>query len=946
MDQPETSSDREPSALPDAGLPFPAGDGLEHPGLAGGLDSQAGPQGAATAWEAFQQLLVEVHARTGRDLARYTTTAVAGRVRARMQAHGLGDIRDYLAVLYADGREARRLSDAFWPPPSGDFAPPAALLAEDLLPVPFRGKGVTDQVRAWVVGCATGEEAYGLAMLLLDHASRLEFAPEVRVFASDPRSDMLLRARSGVYPEGALSHLPPAWIPRYFEPVQRGLRLRRRVRDTVLFAEHHVLDDAPFIYLDLVVCRGYMLQLRDDIMAQVLELFHHVLRPEGCLCAGEDAELIRSDLFRVAARPDPSAPGGDVSIGGAPQACLRRLSVENSHVPLLPITGLRRSRADAPWPRLERPPVQGEASERLAALTPAPGIMVDADYSVLYIGAEAGRYLHQSAGEPSADALRLVRPEFHADLSLLLGRAFQTRARAASRTIVVRLDGEVRLVRLAVQPVTDPDLPGRATIEFQEVADSPPVDDPAGQTAAALAEAEAGSGPDAAHYAALQEENAGLRSQLRRMAEEHSIAQEEMAAINEELRGINEELHLALTDLEASKRDLRASNRELALVNLAHHAHISELNRTTSDLQNFLGALDIATIFLDRNLCVRRFTPRAGSIFNLVPEDLGRALGHITHSLRYIGLLDDAGRVLETLQPLRTEVASDDDRWYLMQLLPYRAHDERIDGVVLTFVEITDRKQAEMALQELNEELEGRVAERTAELERSNRELDQFAYIASHDLKAPLRAITFLANWVSEDAGPALPEAARGHLVKLIERVARMDALLNDLLTYSRAGRQRHAPVSIQMEELVRNVTDLVAPPDGFTVSVAGEPPGLAAVRAERVPLELVLRNLVSNAVKHHENPGAGHVWITYADAGDHYGFTVRDDGPGIDPAYHQRIFELFERLRPRDLVEGSGLGLAVVKKAVESRGGRVALESAPGTGSTFRFTWPKVVEE
>jgi signal transduction histidine kinase len=430
------------------------------------------------------------------------------------------------------------------------------------------------------------------------------------------------------------------------------------------------------------------------------------------------------------------------------------------------------------------------------------------------------------------------------------------------------------------------------------------------------------------------------------MAEEHSIAQEEMAAINEELRGANQELQLALTELEGSKRDLQASNRELALVNLAHHTRISELNRTTSDLQNFLGALDIATIFLDRNLCVRRFTPRADSIFNLVPGDLGRPLGHITHNLRYDGLIADAGRVLQTLQPLRTEVSSADDRWYLVQLLPYRTHDERVDGVVLTFVEITDRRQAEMALHELNEELEQRVAERTVELERSNRELDQFAYIASHDLKAPLRAITFLAQWVQEDAGSALPDAARDHLLKLIERAARMDALLNDLLTYSRAGRQRHAPATIDVEELVRNVVELVAPPSGFAVVAVAEPPGPASIRAERVPLELVLRNLVSNAVKHHDRPGEGHTWISYHDAGDHYLFAVRDDGPGIDPAFHQRIFELFERLHPRDQVEGSGLGLAVVKKTVESRGGRVEIQSAPGAGSTFLFTWPKAAEE
>ena len=907
-------------------------------------EGAAGPQGAATAWEAFQQLLSEVHARTGRDIARYTTPSVATHVRARMQAHGLKDISDYLAVLYADAREARRLSDAFWPP-GGSFSAPEDLLDQDVLPLPFRGKGIGDQARAWVVGCATGEDAYGLAMLLLEYASRLRFPPDVRVFASDPRGDHLHRARTAVYSDSALKRLPPAWVARYFEPVQRGFRLRREVRDAVLFAEHHVLDDAPFVQLDLIVCRGYLPQLREDIQVQVLELFHHVLRPDGRLCAGGDALFSRDDLFLPVTMTASPATEAGAAANGAPAACLRRLPTEHSHLPLMPITGGRGRRAGGLWLRQEQPPVEVPPSDRIAAVTPAAGFTLDGDYRVRYIGAQAGRYLHHGAGEPANHALRLVRPEFHADLSLALARTFGSYAASATRAIVVRLDADVRLVRLAVQPVADPALPGLVTVEFQEVADDEAAAIPP-EPAAPVAQAEGGAPQGVAEAAPLlQQENAGLHNQLRRMAEEHSIAQEKMAAINEESRGAIEELQLALTELEASKRDLQASNRELALVNLAHYAHISELNRTTSDLQNFLSALDIATIFLDRNLCVRRFTPRAGSIFELAPEDLGRTLGHIAHNLRYDGLMDDAGRVLETLQPLRTEVASEDGEWHLMQLLPYRTHDERIDGVVLTFVEITTRKQAEMALHELNEELEKRVAERTAELERSNRELDQFAYIASHDLKAPLRAVTFLARWVEEDAGSALPDVARDHLVKLIERAARMDALLNDLLTYSRAGRRRHAPATINVEELVSNVVELVAPPAGFAVTAA-DPPGLHSIRAERVPLELVLRNLVSNAVKHHDRPDQGHAWIACHDAGDHYVFTVRDDGPGIDPVYHQRIFELFERLRPRDHVEGSGLGLAVVKKAVESRGGRIEIESVPGAGSTFRFTWPKAGEE
>ncbi len=259
--------------------------------------------------------------------------------------------------------------------------------------------------------------------------------------------------------------------------------------------------------------------------------------------------------------------------------------------------------------------------------------------------------------------------------------------------------------------------------------------------------------------------------------------------------------------------------------------------------------------------------------------------------------------------------------------------------VVTVLNDITGRKQAEAALHELNTTLEQRVAERTAELERSNRELDQFAYVASHDLRSPLRAIDTLAHWIMQDAAGVLPEASRVHLQKLRGRIKRMDALLNDLLDYSRAGRHHHTPEMVDTGDLIRDLSDLLAQPAGFQVNLVEPMPVLLA---ERIPLETVFRNLIGNAIKHHHDAGAGLVEVSAQDCGSYYEFTVADNGPGIDPAYHQRIFELFQTLKPRDEVEGSGNGLAIVKRLVESRGGTVVVNSRAGAGASFRFSWPK----
>jgi PAS domain S-box-containing protein len=252
------------------------------------------------------------------------------------------------------------------------------------------------------------------------------------------------------------------------------------------------------------------------------------------------------------------------------------------------------------------------------------------------------------------------------------------------------------------------------------------------------------------------------------------------------------------------------------------------------------------------------------------------------------------------------------------------------------------RLEQEIALRE-NEErfrsvLEERVVERTAELERSNRELDHFAYVASHDLKAPLRAIDNLSKWIESDAAALLPHDSQEHLAKLRGRVHRMERLLDDLLAYSRAGRVQHAPERVATGDLVRSIFDLLSPPPEFQLIMEDPLPTLVT---QRVPLETVLRNLMGNAIKHHQR-NDGCIRVTARDMLNWVEFSIADDGPGIAPGFHERIFELFQTLQPRDQVEGSGMGLAIVKKTVESVGGHTAVEAAAGKGAVFRFTWPK----
>ncbi len=282
---------------------------------------------------------------------------------------------------------------------------------------------------------------------------------------------------------------------------------------------------------------------------------------------------------------------------------------------------------------------------------------------------------------------------------------------------------------------------------------------------------------------------------------------------------------------------------------------------------------------------------------------------------------------------LRIRGADGEYRWFLTRLVPVMDADGAAARWFGTSTDIHAQKAAEA-------ELSRRVGERTAELERSNRELDQFAYIASHDLKGPLRGIDNLALWIAEDAADVLPDESKRHLGLLRGRVQRLEQLLESLLVYSRAGRTSGMAEPVDTAALLRDVVEMLSLPAGFTVEPVGP---LPTIQTYRAPLELVFRNLISNAAKHHGGPG-GHVRVSAREAGDFAEFTVADDGPGIAPEYHGRVFDLFQTLRPRDDVEGSGMGLAVVRKTTESLGGAVRVESALGSGAAFTFTWPLAV--
>ncbi|MFN8485993.1 MAG: CheR family methyltransferase [Caldilineaceae bacterium] len=901
--------------LPAAELPAKVVEYTQHPPQFTALPADA-PLPPALEQD-LQQIVTAVKDQTGQDFGHYAPAWLLSRLERRMRLVGDSTLSQYAQRLLAKSQEAHILHRDWLNSVAHFFRPPQSfdLFSSEIIPRLFQGKRTGEQVRIWVVGCATGEEVYSITMLLLDYMAQLVEQPELRIFATDVQQEALRKAREGFYPETIGADVPPAYLARFFDQEANGYRLRDEVRDHVVFAEHNLLRDPPFIKLGLIVCRNLLSHFQPDMQGRLYKLFHFLLQPHGYLWVDAAEGLADTDSFQMVQpfsglyRREPTA------LSTWPLPLIKQQ-------PLLDISAALPSSG---------PPAHAASYETIYAKQMEqygpPGLLVDAAHNIVYYSTGVAPYLYQPSGEATDQVLKRVQPPFHAALTTGLYCAFNKSKPFQSHLIAFPPETGQRQVHLRIEPVGNTDRPVFVLVLFLEA--NPQSLRPAPQEITLAARVN-----ELENSLILQQE------QLVATAEEYRATKEEMMATQDELMALNEELLMKAAELEHSKAELQSVNKELLVINQENRKNIADLGQLTANLQNLMVATDIATLFLDRALRVRWLTPRVQEIFNLLSTDEGRPLAHITHHLEYPNLVRDAEHVLHTLLPHEYESGSRTGHWYFIRMLPYRTVEQTVDGVVLTFFDITARKQAEEALRKLNITLERRVEERTKELTRSNQELDQFAYIASHDLKAPLRAIHNLAIWIEEDAVDVLPAETKAHLDKLHGRVKRMGKLIDDLLAYSRAGRHLHRPEWVDTARLVDDLRFFLAPPPGFQIEICGP---LPKIYTERVPLETVLRNLLDNAIKHHHQPERGVLQISAQAQAGWTEFVLSDNGPGIEPKYHERIFQVFQGLKPREEVEGSGMGLAVVKKAVETRGGHVEIESDVGRGTTFRFTWPNL---
>ena len=626
--------------------------------------------------DAFDQILAQLQLRTGHDFSQYKRSTLLRRIGRRLQVTHSTDLKTYLDFLRRSPTEAKALFQDLLISVTSFFrdAETFRALETEVIPQLFANKGAGETLRVWVVGCASGEEAYSIAFLLLEQAAKLEYAPEIQIFASDLDEQALHIARQGLYPAAIAEDVSEERLRRFFLKEDDLYRVKAEVRERVLFALHSLLKDPPFSRLDLVSCRNLLIYLQRELQERVFGILHYALRPGGYLLLGsaesaESAPEVFTTIdkkYRIYQRQQR---------GGA-QPVLPPLAATPSSVPHL-------RRAGAVRPSVRRSEVQ--LHQQLLEEFAPPSLLVDEHFAVLHLSETVGRYLLHPGGLLTDDITRLIRPELQTELRSALFEAFEHDRATITLPVPVHFNGSPHLVSMAVRPRRRVDEPPVALVSFLE--------DERATREDRLGNAEVRERDTTIQQ--LEEELKRAREQLQAMMEEHETSEEELRASNEELQSINEEYKSTLEELETSKEELQSINEELQTVNQELKGKVEEVSQAHSDLQNLLEATEIATLFLDRQLVIKRYTPGITELFSLMPGDRGRPIGHLKPWFNYADLEADARRVLQGERLIEREVQSEKGRWFLVRIRPYHTADGRIEGVVITFFDLTERRQAQ-----------------------------------------------------------------------------------------------------------------------------------------------------------------------------------------------------------------------------------------------------------
>jgi two-component system CheB/CheR fusion protein len=667
---------------------------LQHKPLIDKVD----PNLADTIQSAYNNIVLLLRSQTGHDFSSYKETTVLRRIERRMGIHQMDKITDYVRFMEQNSQERELLFKELLIGVTNFFREPAEweLLKENVFPALLAERAPSQTLRAWVSACATGEEAYSLAIVFKEVLEQLTPAQNfsLQIFATDLDRDAIDKAREAVYSENIAADVSPERLRKYFVKVDRGYQVAKPIRDMVIFAPQNLIMDPPFTKLDILSCRNLLIYLTPELQKKLLPLFHYTLNPGGFLFLGS-AETVGNftDLFEILHRKSRLY-----------QRLNSPLQVEPLRFPASFIPG------KAAGPQVMKPAqnMQLLADQLILQSYSPPTVLVNRKGDIIYITGRTGKYLEPAAGKANWNIFAMTREGMYYELSDTFQKALLKKKEVTLKTAIIKTPVGLQAVDITVLPLEEPDaLKGMVMIVFKDV-DMPPqpkITNTDNRVAAA-----------SRREIELERELMQAHQELDVTRTEMQASHEELKSFNEELQSTNEELQSTNEELTTSKEEMQSLNEELQTVNYELQAKLDELSLTNNDMKNLMDSTKIATLFLDSKLHVRRFTNQMSVITNLITSDIGRPVTDIASYLFYTELAEDMRSVLRTLNTVEKQVISNDGHWYNVRILPYRTLDDKIDGVVVTFVDITEAKELETALRKTQTSLEGRLSDQDLEL--------------------------------------------------------------------------------------------------------------------------------------------------------------------------------------------------------------------------------------
>lgn len=863
----------------------------------------------------MDRILNIIHSRRGYNFNGYKRNTLMRRVRRRMGLAAIHSLPEYATLLAADPTEIDALFKDLLIGVTEFFRDPEAWqeLKQEVIAGLVEGKKSGETIRVWVPGCSTGEEAYTVAILILEQLRETGKRCPLLVFATDTNEDSLQHGRTGTYPSGLATHVPAEYIQRYFveSSDNHHYQIAKLLRDVVIFGAQNIMSDPPFSRVDMICCRNMLIYLEAEIQKKILSLFHFALLPSGYLFLGS-AETIGK--FTNVFTPLSKKWRIYRHIGGYTPADVQ-LPVHSTRKPVIP---LEITHSIEPAKALLRPSQLARLSQQMILdyFSPA-SVLTNPDLEILYFAGPTENYLQMPRGTPTNDLLAQARDGLRSRLRTALRQAISSGLPVLVEDARVKRRNTYHPVRFSVLPAANnSNEPPLFMVVFEDIA---------------APEVKSG---DSTLVRQLEEELRATKDDLQNSIERLETSNEELKVSNEEIVSINEELQSINEELESSKEELQSLNEELVTVNQQLQAKVLELESSNADMRNLLESCEIATICLDREHHIRWFTPSMKGIGNIIAGDIGRPISDFSTAGLGSNLIDDAESVLKTLTLKQRELLSQDNHWYLRRIVPYRTDNDHINGVVVTFTDISEAKQsaqaAASALRAMTNSLEERVRERTAQLRTLTAELtlteERERRLLARDLHDDLgQVLAIVKIKLSSVEGSERRGALKASLKDIEQLVDQANRSVRSLMLQLSPPILQTLGLVPALEWLAEEMERLY----GLAVHIDhyGELPALH--EPARTTIFRAIRELLINVAKH-ANTNVAQVFCHPTDDG-RISVSVTDQGQGFN---YQEAMN-----KPSG---DSGFGLMSVRERIEFIGGEMTVDSMPGYGTTISIVFPE----